>query len=129
MQANKEKPSDAFKQASDEAWYFITVDDIKSIRNYQAEYTYLQSDSGIHTAFEKSRMEDLDKKISGFYSFYSTVIDADIRLIIKLRFIEGKSWRATARSISSAYCTGDAARKRWERWADKHLPWCGSSYC
>lgn len=57
----------------------------------------------------------LDRERDAIEEYITTLEDSDIRRIIRLHIIDGKTWRATARILRNNAGQADAIRKQFER--------------
>lgn len=62
----------------------------------------------------EAREEALAAELAEIEAWVKTVPDSTVRHLIELRFIEGRTWNATAQRVYGKPC-GDAARKRISR--------------
>lgn len=105
----------------------ITVDDIKNIRMIDCELASLGTDDNFssipHDSTKKRmcRVNDLHNMMMAISSWYDGIQEHDIRTIVKLKYLDGRTWDDVA-NIMGIYGCSDSLRKRFYRWADKHLP-------
>jgi DNA-directed RNA polymerase specialized sigma24 family protein len=87
--------------------------EVITIQGYYAPMHYEASES------LDARVKDLKELVLSAEEFISEIADAKIRIILTLRYIEGKSWREIAKRIYKKM-TADAVRKYANRWFNEN---------
>ena len=67
----------------------------------------------------KNLILDLEKMIGEVETFINNVEQSRMRIILKLRYIDGKTWNKIARILGKGY-TADAVRKEHDRYLDNN---------
>lgn len=70
-------------------------------------------------ARQELRLVNIENTIMDIEEFINSVRDSEIRILLRLYYIEGRSWREAALSMGEGY-SEDACKKRVQRFFDRN---------